>query len=54
MIIEKSKRNTHPVPLPEQLGDVVHPDILYGSKTVKYGIEYVLFPVYRATIYKFV
>ena len=37
--IDKSKRNTHPVALPEQLGDVVHADILYGSKTAKYGIK---------------
>ena len=39
--------------LPEQLGDVVHADILYGSKIAKYGIKYVLFLVDRATRYMF-
>ena len=50
--IKKSKRNTHTVPLPEQLWDVVHENILCGSKTAKCGITYVLLLVKRTNRYK--
>lgn len=50
--VDKSKRNTTPIPLPEQFGDVIHMDIVFGSKSAINGIKYGLFLVDRATRYK--
>lgn len=50
--IDKSKRNTHPVDLPESFGHTMHMDIVFGSKTAINGIKYGLFIVDRATRYK--
>jgi len=52
--IDKRPRNTHPLVLPKQLGDVLHMDIIYGSGTALQGIKYCLFAVDRATRHKFV
>ena len=51
--IDKSKRNTSPLPLPKHLGDVVHMDIIFGSNTAINGVKYSLFIVDRATRFKF-
>ena len=50
--VDKSKRQTTPVTLPTQFGDVVHMDILYGSATAHGQIKYALYLVDRATRYK--
>ena len=50
--IHKSNRNTTPLTLPRQFGDVVHMDILYGSATAHGQIKYALYIIDRATRYK--
>ena len=50
--IDRSKRNTTPINLPEKFGDIVHMDILYGAKTAHGGVKYALYIVDRATRYK--
>jgi len=52
--INKPKRNTTPLNLPEQFGDLIHMDILFGSGTSIGGYRYALFLVDRATRQKFV
>lgn len=52
--IDKPSRNTNPVPLPENLGDVVHVDIAYGSKQGIGGTRYALLLVDRATRSKYI
>jgi len=52
--ISKKPRNTYPLDLPKQLGDVVHVDIIYGAGTAIQGIKYALFVVDRATRHKFI
>jgi len=52
--IDKNKRNTNPLNLPSNLGDIVHMDVLYGSNTAIGGIKYALFLVDKATRHKFV
>ena len=50
--IDKSKRNTTPVTLPKNFGEVIHMDILYGSATAHGQIKYALYLIDRATRYK--
>ena len=52
--INKSKRNTNPLPLPLHFGDVVHMDIIYGSVTAIEGYRYGLFIVDRPTRSRFI
>ena len=52
--IDKSKRNTTPLDLPRNLGDVVHMNILFGSNTSLNGVKYALFIVNKATRFKFI
>ena len=52
--INKPKRNTNPLNLPEKFGDLIHMDILFGSGTSIGGYRYALFLVDRATRSKFV
>jgi len=52
--IDRPKRNTTPLDLPHELGDVVHMDILFGAKTSIGGYKYALFIVDRATRHKFI
>ena len=52
--IDKSKRTTTPLTLPNSFGDVVHCDILYGSTTSLKGFRYALFLIDKATRFKFV
>jgi len=52
--INKPKRNTTPLDLPERFGDMIHMDILFGSGTSVGGYRYALFLVDRATRNKFV
>ena len=52
--VPKSPRNTFPLELPRQLGDIMHLDIIYGSGTAIQGIKYALFVVDRATRHKFI
>ena len=52
--INKSKRNTNPLPLPLHFGDVVHMDIIYGSVTAIESYRYGLFIVDRATRSRFI
>ena len=50
--IDKSPRNTTPLALPNNFGDVVHVDILYGANTAHGGVKYALYLVDRSTRYK--
>ena len=50
--IDKSERSTIPLTLPNNFGDVVHVDILYGANTAHGGVKYALYLVDRATRYK--
>ena len=52
--IDKNNKNTSPLPLPNQFGQVMHMDILFGSRTAIAGIKYALFIVDRATRQKFI
>ena len=52
--IDKSKRNTTPLTLPQNFGDLVHCDILYGSETSIKGFRYALYIIDKATRFKFV
>ena len=52
--IDKNKRTTTPLTLPQSFGDVVHCDILYGSNTAIKGFRYALFLIDKATRFKFV
>ena len=52
--IDKPRRNTDPLPLPLQPGDVVHADILFGSGTAIGGAKYALFLVDRASRHKYI
>ena len=52
--IPKSKRNTQPLPLPTNFGDVMHMDVVYGTVTAINGIRYGLFIVDRATRHRYV
>ena len=52
--IDKSKRNTTPLTLPQNFGDLVHCDILYGSETSIKGFKYALYLIDKATRFKFV
>ena len=50
--IDKSKKNTEPLGLPPNFGDVIHLDILYGAGVAHGGIKYALYLVDRSTRYK--
>ena len=50
--VDKSKRNTTPITLPQHFGQVVHMDILYGSSTAHGQIKYALYFIDRTTRYK--
>ena len=52
--IDKSKRTTTPLELPENFGDLVHCDILYGSMTSVKGYRYALYLIDRSTRFKFI
>ena len=52
--IDKSKRTTTPLTLPQSFGDTIHCDILYGSNTAIKGFHYALFLIDKATRFKFV
>jgi len=52
--VDKKHRNTMPVPLPNNFGDVVHGDIGYCCKTAMQGYCYTLLLVDRATRFKLV
>jgi len=52
--MDKPPRNTFPKPLPHQLGDIVHMDIIFGSGKAIGGAKYALFLVDRATRHKFI
>ena len=52
--IQKSKRNTQVLPLPQHFGDTMHMDIVYGTSTSINGIRYGLFIVDRATRHRFI
>ena len=51
--INKSSRHTSPIPRPEQFGDVIHCDIVFGSKAAFGGITHALFLVDRHSRCKF-
>ena len=50
--IDKSKRNTTPLSLPASFGDIIHCDILYGSRTSITGYRYALYLIDKATRFK--
>jgi len=52
--MDRPPRNTHPLPLPQNVGEVVHADIIFGSGVAIGGARYALFLVDRATRHKFV
>ena len=52
--INKSSRHTTPIPRPEQFGDVIHCDIVFGSKAAFGGITHALFLVDRHSRCKFI
>jgi len=51
--MDKSNRNTFPLPLPTRLGDTVHMDIIFGSTTAIGGYKYSIFIVDKATRHKY-
>jgi len=52
--IDKPRRNTEPLPLPINPGDIVHADILFGSGPAIGGARYALFLVDRASRHKYI
>jgi len=52
--IDKPQRNTSPLPLPINPGDVIHADILFGSGPAIGGAKYALFLVDRASRHKYI
>ena len=50
--IDKSKRNTTPLALPQNFGDMIHCDILYGSNTSIKGFRYALYFIDKALSYR--
>ena len=52
--VDKKSRNTTPLPLPNNFGDVVHGDIGYCCRTAIQGYKYALMLVDRATRFKLI
>jgi len=52
--IDRLKRNTTPLPLPNLPGSIIHTDIIFGSGTAIRGAKYALFLVDQSTRHKYI
>ena len=53
-IVPRTRTNSNPIPLPDQFGDTVHVDTVFGSWVAIAGVKYALFFVDRATRCKYI